>query len=933
MSEMLYGNTGRRDESFNIDMKQPLYLKLQGEAVIPLFKSLIGDNCQGNGENFVFLGDVQCEEEKVCVMGYNTNLENGNRAGGYSHYIAFPQDAKKTTAFFEKARFLTKEGYTEYLSKKAVTGAKRFVIEAKEVPIDIDAKKRLVNNVLEMFMKKSKRKAVTFSFEVLSAEEFSAKSLFVLTEIMKYLPFQMRKNISFASYVNSNQELPENLNLGAYCGRNISVAPECISIDDVTKFTEGEFFEFVEKVFAMADHEREEYFEILHKELEIPLLKQSEAEVKSDVYLVDIEKKTLWSSGVAEKAIDDIYKSVEDVLKVYPVYLAMAKERLLGEGDTTVDYLNKTILATKNIEEFKAVYTRIHTLFLLCSFKFDDIMRVMSKHATESFLKPEQDSKDIIRSIDELKAINPELLDEDIILGCIEHSLKNKKTLEDVFEQYIAFKEKNYVDSELLEEKVEEVLELLIVRATELFSDSKQKLQEMQRIFDNFKNTYSTMDYSTVQRVFEVFVQEFFDGVCDENVRADFGMLYQLDSKLSSINDVGDIIECLGQISDISCDADETAKQKTSNEYRTISQKMIVYLQNRILSYEELITLLEGVKESVAKLEGMGIYDGEPVIVGEDDERIVVPDGMQRFLYIFDMLLTGINSAPNLYDAMKSYDDVRKELLDNCEIGLREVFKNQGTVVLKNILAENPEWCEQKNIEEVIRKLVKEDAVKVSTISALKKCGKEIPSNGNKNFVVFAIFNLMVIMAAVILVFAGLWMLSNDGGSENIGPEVVHIMKTDTEIKVENYLRSFDYQDDEYDSAKLFVGRIAEDEETDDLWKITVVNDCVNPEFSGKEISAKYEPLPGRSREYYNIKKAETEENYIVVTRLGDDSIYRIIDIFALPENFGENYDFEKDFNAEVHKNPTEKEFIKNIISYVGYKCGYLNIEESTDGE
>ena len=101
---------------------------------------------------------------------------------------------------------------------------------------------------------------------------------------MKYLPFRMRKNISFISHVASNQKLPDMINLAAYPASSEFKPHDCITLSAGAPFgNDGIFSAYVEKVFAMSDTERDSYFEKIYEDIEKPALEKG-VDVKADLY-------------------------------------------------------------------------------------------------------------------------------------------------------------------------------------------------------------------------------------------------------------------------------------------------------------------------------------------------------------------------------------------------------------------------------------------------------------------------------------------------------------------------------------------------------------------------------------------------------------------------------------------------------------------------
>ena len=252
MNEMLYGNTGKRDEGLNIDMDASLYQKLQSRTFVPKLKSMLNDGLQEGDKNFVFIGQVADKNGNFTVLGYNAKLESDSRGGDYGHYLAIPLDEKAVSVAFDKVSFLTEEGFVEFVNQKTLNNEKRFSLVSAQRAVDESVKKRLVNNLMETFMRVRKRKNVTFSFDRTTVEEFSAQSVFVLMDLMTYLPYAMRKNISFISHICSNQKLPDAINLAAYSADCEFKPHDCIGLDSAgISVADGLFAAYVEKVFAI----------------------------------------------------------------------------------------------------------------------------------------------------------------------------------------------------------------------------------------------------------------------------------------------------------------------------------------------------------------------------------------------------------------------------------------------------------------------------------------------------------------------------------------------------------------------------------------------------------------------------------------------------------------------------------------------------------
>ena len=272
-----------------------------------------------------------------------------------------PVDKKAVIFDVNNADFLTEEGFVEYVNLKTLNREKRFKIAPLKVDINKDAEKRIVNNLMETFMKVRKRKNVTFSFEYSTVDEFTGKSVFVLTDLMKYIPYQMRKHISFISHVESNQKLPDMINLAAYPAASEFKPHDCISLTGGAGASDGIFSAYVEKVFSMSEPERKSYFEKLYNEIECPADKAG-IDVRSDLYLLDVSIKELWTAGDTKEAVESIFNSVDDILKVYPEYRELAKRKIESVKNEFIEYISDEIKSSEDVEKLKAVYQNVFAL-------------------------------------------------------------------------------------------------------------------------------------------------------------------------------------------------------------------------------------------------------------------------------------------------------------------------------------------------------------------------------------------------------------------------------------------------------------------------------------------------------------------------------------------------------------------------------------------
>ena len=923
MSEMLYGGRGESVKGLNINMEQSLYSKLLEEKNVPAMFSFLNDEQQVSDSFFVYMGEVASEDGRFSVFGHNKIEKNGS----FCHYVAEKCKDEKNVVFFNDVALLTGKGCSDGIAGKKIGPERYFSLVSIGKEINIDAKKRLVNNILEGFLKKEPRRLSAFTFGCDSASDFSSKSLFVLNEIMKYLPYGIRRRIVFASGVSPKKNVPQKINLVACPLKTVALYKGCVNLDENKPFEKGRFFEYIEKVFAMTDAERERYFEKLYNEIECHVTEKGIKKIYSDAYLLEFDKKNLWISGKAIEAVADIYASVDDVLKVYPEYLEIARKRLFAEGDVAVRYLYDVVENTKNITDFERAYMNIQALFTLCGFKTDGMMSVMRNHISEKFLRKASNAKALIKTVDTVKMLDEELLDEIVLFHSIVDVIKRQALLGGKYNEYNLIREKNYVDETLLREKIKSDFQELAQEIAASNLKTGQKVAALQKTFDDFVAEKPTGDYSLVESVFGDYTESLLEELGGEENTTDIELVELIDEKTRNIKDVTDVVECMELMADASHNAETEEKEKLSLCYRLVSRRMILYLQSNNLSYEKLCELSNGVKEPAERLSYAGISDGDVKLVS-DEEIPIIPDGVERFADVFCGLIEDLKNAPSIYDAMVCYEKARKKIYGNVELGLKEVFKKRGIVILRNTFENRPEWRTPANIEKVRKRLFKED-FKISTITALMNCASTVPMT-KKQSILLPTFLGVVVVLFVVVMGIGVYLLFDGGEPVNTATkpiETKEVITTFSYLKIENYLKGFDAEG--YGEAFVVVGKPSKSEEKLNGWEIEISNNCGHEEV-GEEVNfAVVEEVIGKSRGYYNIYDASTNKDYIFVMQQ-KGSKYIINDIFPLPENFGPQYDFEAEYKDDQTRNPTSSEFVGDIIWYTGYQYGYVDVEKET---
>lgn len=935
MSEMIYGNTGKRDEGINIDMEQALYQKLQSRTFVPKLKSMLNDRLQEGDKNFVFIGEVADKSGSFSVYGYNAKLASDSRGGDYGHYIAVPTDKKAVLFDIDNVGFLTEEGFVEYVNLKTLNEEKRFKIVPLQIDINAESEKRIVNNLMETFMKVRKRKNVTFSFEYSTVEEFTGKSVFVLTELMKYIPYQMRKHISFMSHVESNLKLPDMINLAAYPSSSEFKPHDCISLTGEAGATDGIFSAYVEKVFAMSEPERKNYFEKLYNEIEAPAVKAG-VDVRSDLYLLDISIKELWTDGAAKEAVGSIFNSVDDILKIYPEYRELAKRRIESDRNEFIEYISDEIRRSSDTEELKAAYINVFSLFEVCGLTVDEkIIGFFKARASESTeAAPNSDS--LIKVLDGIVSINAGISDQNTARNAIRRHMSKERDINGIYELYLRLKDKKFIEPQELNICLTESLEENILSATGKFVDSKDKLQALARMYEEFQSVTSSRNYPFVKEVYEKYKAKFGSGASAEAVSRGGEIINKIDLEIRSHSSFYDTKNYIKELACIDVNADSGLKKRTADIYKRVSDKLFYELEKTELSYDELVKLMEEITPAVNELNKNQIYDNAQRS-GWGEEKYV-PDGLFRFTRIFGDMTDGLRRAEDLTDALLVFEKSQNSIEDG-ELNIRKMFDRFGEAILIHWFKKHSKSATERNFNKAEKELNKIHHIKLShTADKIIDKYLDTRTGKHKHGRKASAAKSAVALAAVLVIvgaagFGGFRLYkeffaadepSVSDGAENLQNDPQYSLSDDDKSYTENYLNKF--KSDDFGDAAFVIANV---EKTGKNGKqnsayLIMIKEALNSDVENdKQYNAEYAETDG-SNKYFSIADVKPEKAYALVIQTSENYGKTYIrDIYPLPEDSANhNFDidpleYRKEF--ESNKEALEENDLQNYVKILKY--------------
>lgn len=919
MNEMIYGNTGRRDEGININMDQALYQKLQSRTFVPKLKSILNDGLQDGDKNFVFIGEVADKTGNFTIYGYNAKLESDSRGGDYGHYIAVPVGSDPVSVDFGSIKFMTEDGFVEYVNQQTLNDDKRFSLAPEQYEIDENVKKRIINNLMETFMRVRKRKNVTFCFERTTVEDFSKKSAAIIIDLMKYLPYRMRRNISFISHVSSNQKLPDFINIAAYASSCEYKPHDCISVDGSSDYTgDGLFSAYVETVFAMSDDQRQQYFERIYKDIELPAIEKG-VDVKSDLYLIEVETKKLWENGDADMAIKSIFESVEDIVKVYPVYRDIAKNTLLSNKDVMTSYINDIIASTTSCFELKPVYDNIKSLYVECGFDFENEVVPVAKMRCATFINSSYSDAAFISTTNGIADIGNEVIDTEAVINAFDRLTEKMTSFNDIYAFYLDIREKNYIDLYDLQVCLTSGIEKLILKVTSTYSESKGKVAAIKKLFDDYCSTYSSSsDFQLIKDVYDRYNNQYSTSASEEAVNKGREVLNNLGSV--AFGTIYDYKESIKKLAQIEVSKDEQLKTSTAMSYRSVSDKVFEEFRTRTFDFADIENFFNEICDPVNELEKNGVYD--KMLKSDWGDEKYVSDGLYRLTQIFCTLKKEIALSQNLSEVLFNYCSQSK-LIKEDEYDIRAAFDKNATVVIEYWLHRNPKYATKANLKKAKKELDK-NGMRIP-VSAIHACEDYIEYKSSKKGSPVA---KLIIIGVIIAVIAGAAVLlfSLLGGDEE--PETPSateqkqlFISQQAVSDVEQYLNKF--SGDDFDSGILVVGKVKYTE--GDKCTVTAVSleGTESPSYSAKRHESpnavKLFPLPGQdSDKVYAITLVK------VKSPKPDDAEYLMVDVFDIPELKG--YDFEKMDIGNVTISEDKKPFYINIIQYIGYKNNLLQL-------
>lgn len=528
MSEMIFGNNGQRDEGINIDMRDSLYNNLKPS--VSVFKGLLRGGMVEHDMNYVYIGADHLTGGNRAVLGYNARLQSDDRGGNYGHYKEIAEELTPSKCF-ENMEFFSEDGYISFVNSRAKEGCETFAVCPYEFEISGNALKKIVNNLLMNFSETGGAE-VSFSIDEENLELYSRKALYVLQQILSYLPHCMRKKVLFISRIKGNKTTGVNTNLIAYTASEGERKFNCINVnDDLCYIGDEKFAQYIEEIFSIKDmSEREAYLYDFYKQLEETECNKTE-NLYSEFYLYALKIKQEWSGS-------DLFQSIKSMLNVlrtsdseYSICRESAQDILENDSLGVEQYITQQYSQRFNEEIFRILYSDLKELYNICGVPFvqmDDLFKQWFKHNIQVF-DDENESMEIVRAIYNLNSLyidqelcdmlltktnqsnfvimskeffmmNRAVVNHDTVVACLKSFALDKKSIQDYLDIYNDFQylmEKQIISESEIDECIREELLNLINSRIDSATNPTEMLARLEEMYSGTQWEKYTLPSST----------------------------------------------------------------------------------------------------------------------------------------------------------------------------------------------------------------------------------------------------------------------------------------------------------------------------------------------------------------------------------------------------------------------------------------------------
>lgn len=442
MSELIFGNTGTKDEYINIDMEQSLFNDLK--KIIPKFRDHLNAAMKNDESIFVYLG----ERNNHIVYGYHAKLVTDGRGGNYGHYIAIPSEASCFS--LNDAHFITEADFFKFASTRDISESRRFHLAPKETLVTENAQKEIIHELLCRFSQDNFNNT-SISFQLPDGQDYIGNALYVLDGILGYLPYGLRSKITFMSKVDTPNRIPNEIQIVA-CTDSQGMK-NIVDLTRTTGYVEGgRFDKYITAVFSRSEQDRANHFKWLYKNIE-SIAQQQDGNICSEIYVQNLQILEFRHIQDIMGILDFVFGGNIDVVMMYPRYSKIVAECLANQKESLLQYLSHKINEINHPNTIKSLYLDAKIVSDLIGADFNEMIALFRSRVANMCVGPQTlEYLDVAYAIDQGAVVDDAFANS--VISCYVKNCEDIKKFLDISPQIMEFYRNKSFNSEIIEKEL-----------------------------------------------------------------------------------------------------------------------------------------------------------------------------------------------------------------------------------------------------------------------------------------------------------------------------------------------------------------------------------------------------------------------------------------------------------------------------------------------
>ena len=348
--EMFSGNVQSADRDFSFDIKDAVF-ESNIKSILSSIKALVNDT---EDDQYMYIASMNAKS----VFAHNVKNTLDARGGVLCDAVFYTTNGHIEAEDIYDIETITKESFVKFASRTESDNKnlEREKVERTVQPFSEESIKAVLYAVYKMFGKARTTEKVSIVFNEDNKDVFSQKSLSFLCEIMKYLPYGLRKRVGFISRIANNNarviaDLNSAINIIAYSSKVRDVPPDCIVLDS-PRTVKCNYKDLVDRIYSLSDEERQALFDDFEKNVEKSIYESTK---KRDCISKDYSEELAFSEKLkntkfSELADEYINGTGTEHLQIFIAHAEMFKARTKDSEDEYVKWTaNKTYGSSADI--------------------------------------------------------------------------------------------------------------------------------------------------------------------------------------------------------------------------------------------------------------------------------------------------------------------------------------------------------------------------------------------------------------------------------------------------------------------------------------------------------------------------------------------------------------------------------------------------------